>query len=235
MTNSNTLQAMREKIIASEPCEVCAGTGVVSSWQNNRSISHPCPRGCDEQKPTAGAEPVADRSLIRELVSAVQSLLIFGITNGASAETQGLAKAALSRAKEYALNGPEESNEPAAYVHGKAFEIFKASNRETSAAIWNVRFTADDIALYTHAPDSSAEIERLSARVAELEADLHGNKAAVLVLRQQLHDATARLEASDDALKTCNECIGWLRNKIGDELFLEFAAISAQSGKASDK
>jgi hypothetical protein len=37
------------------PCEVCGGTGVVQAYQNGRTGTHPCPRGCDDAIRAAAA------------------------------------------------------------------------------------------------------------------------------------------------------------------------------------
>lgn len=36
------------------PCGVCGGTGGVQAYQNGRTGTHPCPRGCAEKPPTPG-------------------------------------------------------------------------------------------------------------------------------------------------------------------------------------
>lgn len=37
------------------PCEACGGTGAVQAYQNGRTGTHPCPRGCDKKIAAAAA------------------------------------------------------------------------------------------------------------------------------------------------------------------------------------
>lgn len=48
------------------PCEVCSGTGRVQAYQNGRTGTHPCPRGCDLNLPLALKQASVKRNTFLE-------------------------------------------------------------------------------------------------------------------------------------------------------------------------